>query len=439
MRNSIWVLYKSFFDAVPGQKGILAIGCLQIVLGYFQQGSMHAELFITAGTAFITGFTLIFAGPHFRQLASLRRHRLLPNFRKHLIISYLMVLTSLSIFLLLGLTLIEKQNLVQLSQLGKISVNIPTGIIWLTLLSVILITSLLGFLPGYLRYPVWLLIIICVVNIQQFSAVPIELLLSAIIGIAIVGLGCFIYFLGIIKKPIFYTKKAVSLTKYLPGLHGSFQERGVTAVGSILLGMSDGNISRFYRAFFTAFLFPIALVCSVLLTGKHSAEQFFQNPLFIFISLITGIMVQIHFAFTVRAKKRFIWLRIGGSRQQINRVAQKVLARERWAMALGFGLWCIPVITLYPKTAAWLLGVSTLLWSMMLLLEQIILTLNAQLTRRAEFYLLLIFVGMVVSIIALASIHQQPQILWFGIATIVFIYSTLTLSLKAKYGRISQV
>ncbi len=437
--NSIWVLYKSFFDTVPGQKGLLAIGFLLMALGYFQQESNHAEFFITAGAAFVTGFTLLFAGPHFRQLASLRRHRLLPNFRKHLIISYLMALTSLSVFLLLGLILLEKQNPVKLIQLEKISENISIGIMWLSLLSVVLITSLLGFLPGYLRYPTWLLIIICAVNHQQLSATPIELLLSAIIGIAMVGLGCFIYFLGIVNKPIFYTKKAISLSKYLPGLYGSFQERGVTAVGSILLGMSDGNISRFYRAFFTAFLFPIALACSVLLTGKHSAEPFFQNPQFIFISLITGVMVQIHFAFTVRAKKRFIWLRIGGSRQQINQVAQKVLARERWAMALCFGLWCAPIITLYPKTAVWLLGVSTLLWFMMLLFEQIILTLKTQLTRRAEFYLLLIFVGIVVSIIALASVHRQPEILWFGVAAMLSLYSVRMLISKVKYGRVNQV
>lgn len=429
--SSIWVLYKSFFDAVPGQKGLLAIGFLLMALGYFQQESNHAEFFISAGAAFLTGFTLLFAGPHFRQLASFRRHRLLPDFRKHLIISYLMALASLSLFLLLGLTLLEKQNVVQLIQLENISI----GIIWLSLFSVILITSLLGFLPGYLRYSVWLLLIICVANIQQFSAAPLELLL-AIIGISLVGLCCFIYFLGIIKKPIFYTKKAVSLSKYLPGLNGDFQEHGVTAVGSILLGMSDGNASRFSRAFFTAFLLPIALACAALLTDRYSAEQLFQNPLFLFISLMTGVMIQIHFSFTVSARRRFIWLRIGGSRQQINQVAQKVLARERWIMVFCYGLWCVPVITFLPKTAVWLLGVSTLLWSMMLFLEQMILNIRAQLTRRAEFYMLLSFIGMVMSFIALAHIHQQPWILWFGVAVMLSLYLALKLVLKFKYARI---
>ena len=426
--NSIWVLYKSFFDAVPGQKGLLAIGFLLMALGYFQLGLSNAELPIMAGTAFVMAFTLLFAGPHFRQLASFRRHRLLPDFRKHLIISYLMALASLSIFALIGLILLEKQTVIQLTQLENISLEIK----WLSLFSVILITSLFGFLPRHFRYPLALLLFICVANNQQFSAVPIELLLLTIIGMAMVGLCCFIYFLGIIKKPIFYTKKTVALAKYLPGLNGSFQEHGVTAVGSILLGMSDGNGSRFFRAFFTAFLFPVALACSVLLTGKHSAEQFFQNSLFIFISLMTGVMVQIHFAFTVRAKKRFIWLRIGGSRQQINQVAQKVLARERWAMALCFALWCAPAITLYPKAAAWLLGVSTLLWFMMLFLEQIILSLKGQLTRRAEFYMLLIFMGIVVSIIAVANVHGQPWILWLGVAAILSLYSAQKLILKAK-------
>jgi hypothetical protein len=428
MKNSIWVLYKSFFDAVPGQKGLLAIGFLLMVSGYFQQGSNHAELFITAGAAFLTGFTLLFAGPHFRQLASLRRHRLLPDFRKHLIISYLMALASLSIFALIGLILLEKQKVVQLIQLENISICIK----WLSLSSLLLIISFFGFLPGYLRYTLWLLLISCVANAQQFSVAPIEVLLSVIIGIAIAGLCCFIYFLGIIKKPIFYTKKAVSLSKYLPGLNGSFQERGVTAVGSILLDMSDGNSSRFIRAFFTVFLVPITFACSVLLTGKHSAEQFFQNPLFIFISLMTGVMVQIHFAFTVRAKKRFIWLRIGGSLQHINKVAQKVLARERWVMFFCFGLWCAPVITLYPKTAVWLLGVSTLLWFMMLFLEQIILSLKGQLTRRAEFYTLLIFMGAVVSIIAVSNVHRQPWILWVGVVAILSLHSALKLRLKVK-------
>jgi hypothetical protein len=297
---------------------------------------------------------------------------------------------------------------------------------------VTLITSFFGFLPGKLRYPIWLLVIICVVNIPKSSPLSVELILSAIIVISMVGLGCFIYFLGIIKKPIFYTKKAVSLSKYLPGLNGGFQQQGVTAVGSILLGMSDGNVSRFIRAFFTAFVLPVALACVVLVTGKHSAEQYFQNPLFIFISLMTGVMVQIHFAFMVRAKRRCIWLRIGDSRQHINQVAQKVLARERWAMAFCFGLWGAPVITIFPKTAAWLLGVSTLLWFMMLLLEQIILTLKIQLTRRAEFYMLLIFMGMVVSIIALANVHQQPQILWLGVLAIVSLYSLL--EIRNKYS-----
>lgn len=425
--GSIWVLYKSFFEAVPGQKGLLAIGFLLMALAYFQLGSSNAEIFVMAGTTFVTGFTLIFAGPHFRQLASFRRHRLLPNFRVLLIISYLVSLASLSVFVLVGLTLLDKQNVVQLNQLKGISI----GIIWLSIFSVLLITSFIGFLPRHLRYLVGLLIIIFVVNIQQFRAASTELLLSLIIGIAMVGLCCFIYFLGIIKKPIFYTKNAVSLSKYLPGLNGGFQEGGVTAVGSILLGMSDGNASRFFRAFFTAFLLPVILFFSVLLADKYSIEQFFKNPLFIFIGLMTGVMVQIHFAFTVSARRRFIWLRIGGGREQINQVAQKVLARERWVMVFCYGLWCVPVITLYPKTAVWLLGVSTLLWSVMLFLEQIILTLKTQLTRRAEFYLLLILVGIVASFIALANFHQQPWILWVGVAAIFSLYSVLKLNFKA--------
>lgn len=365
--GSIWVLYKSFFDVVPGQKGLLAIGVLLMALGYFQQESNHAELFISAGTAFVAGFTLLFAGPHFRQLASFRRHRLLPDFRQQLIISYLVALVSLSIFALIGLMQFEKQNVIQLTQLEKISIEIK----WLSLFSVILITSLFGFLPGRFRYSLALLLIIGVANSHEFKSIPIEWLLSAIIGIALLGLCCFIYFLGIAKKPIFYTKRAVSISKYLPGLNGNFQERGVTAVGSILLGMSDGNASRFFRAFFTVFLFPVVLACSVLLTGKNSAEQFFQNPLFMFVSLMTGVMVQIHFAFTVSARRRFIWLRIGGNQQQINQIAQKVLARERWVMVFCYSFWCIPVIALYPKTAVWLLGVGTLLWSVMVFLSKL--------------------------------------------------------------------
>lgn len=426
--SSIWVLYKNFFDAVPGQKGLLAIGFLLMALGYFQLGSSNAELFIMAGTAFVSGFTLLFAGPQFRKLASFRRHRLLPNFRMLLIISYLMTLISLSLLILIGLHFLNQKKLVQLIQLNDIS----TVTIYLSILSLVLIVSLFGFLPGYLRYPFWLLLIIGVVKFQNINHLPVEILLLSIIGIAMIGLSCFMYFVGIIKKPILYSKQTVSLSKYLPGLNGSFQEKGVTAVGSILLGMSDGNTSRFFRAFFTVFLLPIALACAALLTNKYSAEQFFQNPLFLFISLMTAVMIQIHFAFAVSARRRFIWLRVGGSRQQINQVAQKVLARERWSMVFCFGLWCVPVLIFYPKVVVWLLGVSTLLWFMMLFLEQIILTLKAQLTRRAEFYLLLSFIGMVMSIIALAHIHQQPWILWFGAMAIISLYLAQKLTLKAK-------
>lgn len=427
--SSTWVLYKSFFDAVPGQKGLLGVGFLLMVLGYFQSGSNHAELFVMAGTAFATGFTLMFAGPHFRQLASVRKHRLLPNFRNHLIVSYLMALVSLSLFSLVGFTLLEQQNAVQLMPLRSIS----AGIIWLFILSMLLITSLYGFLPGHLRYATWLLLIIAVVNAQQFRAVPIEFLLLFIIGIAMAGLCCFIYFMGIIKQPIFYTKKAVSLTKYSPGLSGNFEGRGVTAVGSILLGMSDGSRSRFFRAFFTAFLLPVALMGVALLTHKYSVERFFQNPQFMLMGLMTGVFLQIHFAYTVSARRRFIWLRIGGSRQHINQVAQKVLARERWVMVFCFGLWSIPVIALFPKTAAWLLGISTLLWFMVLLLEQLILNVKGQLTRRVEFYMLLIFLGVVMSIIALANVHGRPEILWCGVAVMFSLCSALKLVFKIKY------
>jgi|GEM_PF-876114 len=431
MKNSIWVLYKSFFDTVPGQKGLLAIGFLLMVLGCIQQETRHAELSITAGAAFLTAFTLLFAGPHFRQLASLRRHRLLPNFRKHLITSYLMALASLSLFLLVGLMLLEKQHTTPLIQLE----NMSTVIIWLSLLGLIFITSLLGFLPGYLRYPVWLLLIFGVANVQHFNTISIEFLLSVIIGIAITALFCFIYFFGIINKPILYTKRTISLSKYLPGLNGDFQDRSVTAVGSILLGMSDSNSSRFLRAFFTTFFIPMAFTCSVLLTGKYSAEQHFKNPLFLLISLMTGVMVQIHFAFTVSAKRRFIWLRIGGNRQQINQLAQKILAKERWTMAFCYALWCVPVVALYPPTTSWLLGVSTFLWFMMLLLEQIILGLKVQLSRRAEFYMLLIFMGAVIGVIALANVHQQPGILWCGVAVMLVLYLAQKLYSIFKHTR----
>src|SRR5690606_8108607 len=157
------------------------------------------------------------------------------------------------------------------------------------------------------------------------------------------------------------------------------------------------------------------------------------RPIFILMGLMVGVLIQIHFAFTVGARRRFIWLRVGGNRQQINHVAQKVLAKERWFMVFCYGLWCAPVIAFFPKTAVWLLGVSTLLWFMMLLLEQIILTLKTQLTQRAEFYMLLIFIGMVIGIIASAHVHQQPWMLWFGVAVILSLYSALKLTLKAKH------
>ena len=143
--GSIWVLYKSFFQAVPGQKGLLAIGFLLMALGYLQHGSSHATLFVMAGTAFATGFTLLFAGPHFRQLASFRRHRLLPDFRKQLITSYLLALASLSLFALLGLVLLE--NAVPQLRLNGVS----TGIVWLSLFGVVLVVSFMGFLPRHLR------------------------------------------------------------------------------------------------------------------------------------------------------------------------------------------------------------------------------------------------------------------------------------------------
>ena len=424
--GSIWVLYKSFFQAVPGQKGLLAIGFLLMALGYLQHGSSHATLFVMAGTAFATGFTLLFAGPHFRQLASFRRHRLLPDFRKQLITSYLLALASLSLFALLGLVLLE--NAVPQLRLNGVS----TGIVWLSLFGVVLVVSFMGFLPRHLRYPTWLLVVVGALNLQHIGLVPIELLLSSSIGIAMVSLGCFLYFVGIARKPIFYSKRAVSVSKYLPGLNGGFQERGVTAVGSILLGISDGNVSRFLRTFSAAFLLPMALACATLLTGKQSAEQLFKNPLFLLMGLMTGVLMQIHFAFAVSARRRFIWLRIGGSRQKINQVAQRVLARERWAMVFCYALWCAPVISLYPNTAVWLLGVSTLLWCMLLLLEQLILTLKDQRTQRAEFYMLLVFIGIVIGIIAVANVHRQPGTLWLGVAGMFSLYSVLKLNLKAK-------
>ena len=416
---SCWVLYKGFFNAVPGQRGLIAIGLLLMALGYMQSGTHHAELFTMAGTAFVAGFTLLFAGPHFRQLASFRRHALIPHFRKHLIISYLLALISLSLFTLIGITLLDNQNPTLLPSLG----NIPTGLLSLSLSATVIIISLFGFLPGYLRYPAWLLLIVGTINISTLGEVPLRLFLYTVIGVSITSLFCFMYFMLNINNPNFYNKKAISLTKYLPGLNGSFQERGVTAIGSILLGISDGNSSRFIRALFTVFLLPVALACTALLTEKYSAEQLFQNPLFILMGLIMGALLQIHFAFSVGTRKRFIWLRAGGNRQQINTVAQKVLARERWVMALCFGLWCIPAVVIFPSTAVWLLGVAMLLWIMILLLEHIILTLKHQLSQRAEFYMLLMFIGIVIGFIASAHVHQQPTILWWGVATLFLFYA----------------
>lgn len=426
--RSIWVMYKSFFNAVPGQKGLLGIGCLLIALSFLQQDANHAQLSVMAGTAFVTGFTLLFAGPHFRQLISFRRHRLLPGFKKYLIISYLLVLVSLSLFVVIGLTLLERHNSILPAQLE----NLATGFLWLSILSAILITSLFGFVSRYLRYLVALLIVIGVVNIPQSIELPIKAILASMIGLSVISLCCFIYFTGISSNSIFYSKKAVSLSKYSPGLSGNFQERGVTAVGSILLGISDGHFSRFMRASFTTFLLPLALACAALLNDKHSVEQVFKNPLFILMGLMTATMLQIHFAFRVAARRRFIWLRVGGGHQHINQLAQTVLAKERWAMIIYFGLWSIPVIALHPTTSVWLLGVGSLLWFMMLVLERLILTVRVQLSPRAEFYWLLVFVGLVVSFIAVANVQGTPRLIWWGAVTLLCLYLALGLRGKAQ-------
>lgn len=427
---AIWVLYKGFFDAVPGQRGLLAIGLSSMALGHVRQGSGDAALFILAGIAFMAGFTLLFAGPHFRQLAGFRRHRLLPQFRSRLVIGYLGALVTLSLFVLAGLALLGPQA----SPAWARWLAAPAGWIALAVLGLVLIVSFIGFLPGPLRYVVGALTVVGAANAAWLGTVPVERLLQGIVGLSTLGTAAFVYWVGIVETPVFYRRQSVSLSKYLPGWNASFEERGVTAVGSLLLGMPDGTASRTVRAASGALLLPLAMAGAVAMTSRYSAAQIFGNPLFMLVGLMTAVMLQAHFAFTVAARRRFIWLRVGGSRPSIDQAARQVLARERRLSGLCFGVWAIPVIAWLPGTAVWLLGVGALLWTLMLVLEQALLTSTAPLGRRAEFYALLLMVGLIVAVIAVAKVGGAPEALWWGVAAMLGLYSALRLGARARAG-----
>lgn len=416
--TACWVLYKSFFDAVPGQKVALSLGILLWLLAYIEQDEIRNSLFTLSGTFFMVAFTLVFAGPHFRKLASFKKHKLLPQFKGLLITSYLAVLLSLTTFTAVGVLLLQKHSFASLN-------SIPTDFIIPSVASVIFLVSLVGFLSRYYRLVFLALVLMSIAKKDWIAQQPITHLLLAIHCIAVLGLIYFFYAMRKNYTQQFYTKQPVSIAKYTPGLNGRFDQAGVTPAGSILLGLSDGYKSRFTRAFFTAFLLPVGLLTTIaIFTNGLPSDLFTTKPVLLF-GLATAMGLHLHLIFTAISRRRSLWLRVGGGKKQINRVIQSVLAKERWTMAFCFLLWCLPLLTLYPQTLLWVLGGSLLIWFMLLFIEQLLLSLKQPLSQSAEFFLMLFCLGLLAALYLLSVMTQQPLILWWGMAVLLAGYGIL--------------
>lgn len=418
--TAIWVLYKSFFNAVPGQSVLFCIGLAVVFLGYQQNDSQKGLLLTLAGVAFLVGFPLSFAGPHFRQLASLKKHQVLPRFKEILISSYFAVLFSLAALLFFSYLLICTNPSV-------VTPPIPHTVVALSCLSVIAITSLTGFLTHYFRFGFWLMLIGGVTQKEWLIQQHVTHLLFALIGIALCGVLYFIIRMIRSDSLQFYTKKPLSFSKYTPGLSGNFSQTGVTALGSVLLGMSDGHSSRMARAFFTGCVIPNLLFVVVLGIGHASNAQAFSDPKLLLIALTTAFALSIHHTFSAHKNKRFIWLRVDGNKQTINQLILGVLAKERWSTALCVLMWAIPVSVIYPPAMGWLLGLCILLWFTLLLIEQLIFLFDKHLTHEFKFYSLIGLLGLLVGIIASAHVSQEFNNLWWGSATFATLVGLLRL------------
>ena len=394
------LLTFSYFKVFPGMALLWLVGLLCLGGALSTTDTQQRFAWLAAAGSFCIAVPALFAGSHFRAIASRRSHALLPGFAEA------MVAAALTLFVGLGL---GSAVLYQIHRESNLEASWAIACCGWSLL------FWFGFLPTWLRVT------------AGFSAIALTLAtgtspvatdgggVTTALIITVVGwLAFWRWFSARVAR--FETFERVELAHWnLPlGLNWGQAERIGTSAGTLLLGIGDAPRSRLLRAALGVLVLPGSLF--LLLYAALPTEQsqrWIGDPVISFLALAYALGYFTHLTQRGAQRLPLLWLRLPLNWVELRALAERVLIKEWLALAAALSLLNLLVALL----AGWkpvLLALS-LCW-----LAGLLLHLQLALTpwRSASAQIICLFAHLLALSLALAiaRVSEDNQPLWAVLA-----------------------
>ncbi len=413
---AVSLLTLSYLRVFPGMGALLLVGVVCAAAGLATQPAVQRSSWLAAAGAFLVALPCLFAGSHFRALASRRSHALLPGFVQ------VMVVAALGLFGLLALIA---------AMLLALAIAIP---VWLGLPVALLACSALfwfGFLPTPLRALIGFVLIALLLRgtidpaSMELHRHSVYVAIFAVIFCAI-GWLCFAgWFQHRMATFRVFERSELAHWNLPMGMNVGQRERIGSAAGTLLLGIGDAWSSRALRAAIGGLLVPLglfALLYALLPTAE--AQRWIGAPVPTFLTLAYALGYYTHLCQRAAQRRPLLWLRCADDWSGLRRVAERALLAEWLALA---GAMLILNLTL-AACSLWRFDLLALcvVWLLALLYNQQ-LALYRSLSDAVQMAAIFAQLLLLVLCLALIRIGEHPALLWWFAAAQIAAIVTLRL------------
>ena len=343
--RAIALLLLSYFRVFPGMGSFMLVG-LACVGGAMATGDATQRfVWMAAAASFLVAVPALFAGTHFRGLASRRSHARLPGFTSA------MSCAAIGLFLLLSMgsaLLMQLQSEPSsLFAMGSLAFAGWSSLFWFGFLPNIM-RALLGFasIAALLRWPG---------SMPDLSA-ALEWNDAKYGWVTASACGWLIFATWFGRRMRQYrTFERVELAHWnLPmGLRWGTSERVGSPAGTLLLGIGDAPSARAARAVFGVLLVPGALLGMLsAMLPTELVRDWIGDPVPIFLMLAYALGYFTHLCQRAAERQPLLWLREGYDWPGLRRYAERVLMRE-W---LGLAIALLALNALIAQLGGWSVG-----------------------------------------------------------------------------------
>ncbi len=344
------LLLLSYCRAIPGLPVFAALGALCAFAGWLEGDPAASRAWLSAAICFLVAAPALFAGFHFRYLASRGSHALLPGFTPIMLATVLLLMLSLA-----GLTSLLATPLLPLrgSTLLAFAFCAWSALFWF------------GFLPTPLRLLLGFGAIAAIFMtphtyepgsaLSQLSGghlsggdflgrhgsaqtLSLMLLIASALGWAIFA----VWFAGLVRRRVPFQRSDKAQWNFPLSLHWNAAEEIGSAPGSLLLGQGDSFRLRALRTLLGVLLIPLFLFALLHYGAGVEMRQLAENAVLVFVALTYAMGLFTHLALIGARRRPHLWLRGDWDMPGLTHLAEKVLWKEwltlaiAWAALLAF-------------------------------------------------------------------------------------------------------